>query len=102
MRKIKRNDRAIILTGKDKKKIGVVEKVMSNRVLVRGVNAVKKHQRGNPNINKPGGIITKNLSVHISNVGIVNGETNKIDRVRFKLDDKKKKIRIYKSNGKNI
>ena len=102
MRKIKRNDRAIILAGKDKKKTGVVEKVMGNRVLVRGVNTVKKHQKGNPNINKPGGIITKNASVHISNVAIVNPESNTMDRIRFKLNDKKKKTRVYRSNGKEL
>jgi len=102
MRKIKQNDEVIVITGKDKNKIGKVLKVVDDsKVLVDGVNVVKKHAKPNPMKGIVGGIITKNLPIDISNVAIYNPETKKADRVGFKVDGKNK-VRVFKSNGKTV
>lgn len=99
MLKIKRDDEVIVIAGKDKGKRGKVMKVRSDgRVLVSGVNIVKKHQRGNPNMGQPGGIIEKEAPLDISNVAIFNPETSKADRVGFRLEGDKK-VRFFKSNN---
>lgn len=99
--KIKNGDEVIILTGKDKGKRGAVTKAFpeDDRVLVENVNVVKKHQKPNPNANQPGGIIEKEMPVHVSNVAIVNPDTGKADRVGFKVLDDGRKVRYFKSNG---
>lgn len=99
--KIKNGDEVIILTGKDKGKRGSVTKAFpeDDRVLVENVNVVKKHQKPNPNANQPGGIIEKEMPVHVSNVAIVNPDTGKADRVGFKVLDDGRKVRYFKSNG---
>lgn len=103
MRKIKRNDQVIVITGKDKGKQGVVEKILikQERLIVRGVNVMKKHQKPNPNLNRPGGIISKEMPIHISNVAILDPEANKASKVAFKLEDGKR-IRVYKSTQKPL
>lgn len=102
MRKIKRNDEVIVLTGKDKGKRGKVQAVVNDaRIIVSGVNIVKKHQKPNPQMNVAGGIIEKEAPLNISNVAIYNPETGKADRVGFKVEDGKKQ-RIFKSNGAAI
>ena len=103
MRKIRSKDEVIVLTGKDKGKRGTVQRVLSNgKLVVTGVNIVKKHQKPNPNINRVGGIIDKEMPLDLSNVAIFNKETNKKDKVGFTMDDKKGKIRTYKSTKKEI
>ena len=102
MRKIKREDEVIVLTGKDKGKRGKVVKVVDdNRVVVSGVNVIKKHQRPNPQANVAGGIIEKEAPIQVSNVAIFNPSTSKADRVGFKVEDGKK-FRVFKSNGEQI
>ena len=99
MRKIKRNDEVIVLTGKDKGKRGRIQAVIDDtRVIVSGINIVKKHQKPNPQLNVAGGIIEKEAPLHISNVAIYNAESGKADRVGFKVEGGKKQ-RIFKSNG---
>ncbi|MFC6438802.1 50S ribosomal protein L24 [Bowmanella sp. JS7-9] len=97
--KIRRDDEVVVLTGKDKGKKGKVLKVLpaSNRVVVEGVNVMKKHQKPNPQLGQAGGIIEKEASIHVSNVAIVNRE-GKADRVGFRFEDGKK-VRVFKSNG---
>jgi large subunit ribosomal protein L24 len=103
MRKIKREDEVIVLTGKDKGKRGKVNKVLADdRVLVSGVNVIKKHQRPNPQANIAGGIIEKEAPIQVSNVAIFNSATNKADRVGFKFLEDGRKVRIYKSTGEAI
>lgn len=103
MRKIKREDEVIVLTGKDKGKRGKVQKVLDNgRVLVAGINMVKKHQRPNPQLGVAGGIVEKEAPLHISNVGIFNPSTNKADRVGIKVADDGSKSRIFKSSGEAV
>ena len=100
MRKIKVNDSVIVLAGKDRGKTGVVNKVLENdRVVVDGVNMVKKHQKPNPAANQPGGIISKAMPLHMSNIALVNTVTGKADRVGFKTLEDGKKVRYFKSNG---
>ncbi|CAL4325094.1 50S ribosomal protein L24 [Buchnera aphidicola] len=100
--KIRCNDKVIILAGRDKGKIGIVKRLLSShRIIVEGVNIVKKHQKSVPAQNKPGGIISKELGIHISNVAIFNSITEKADRIGFRFEEGKK-VRFFKSNKKTL
>jgi len=101
MRKIKTNDMVIVLAGKDKGRTGKVLKVDGDRVLVEGVNMVKKCVRPNPNKNEQGGIIDREAKLHLSNVAIYNPVTKKADRVGIK-EVENRKVRYFKSNGEMI
>lgn len=99
MRKIKTDDEVIVITGKDKGKRGKVARILDEqRIVVSGVNMIKKHTKPNPQANVAGGIVEKEAPIQVSNVAIFNTETNKADRVGFKVEDGKK-IRVFKSNG---
>jgi large subunit ribosomal protein L24 len=69
------------------------------RVVVENINLVKRHTKGNPMLNKPGGIVKKEMPLHISNVALFNSETNKADRVGFKFLEDGRKVRYFKSNN---
>lgn len=99
--KFRAGDEVIVLTGKDKGKTGTITKVHTDtaRVVVENVNVVKKHQKGNPQMNQPGGIIEKEMPIDCSNVAIVNPATGKGDRVGFKFLEDGRKVRYFKSNG---
>ena len=100
MRKIKRDDDVIVLTGRDKVKRGKVNQVLSDgKLIVSGIQMIKKHQKPNPQAGVAGGIIEKEASIQASNVAIYNPSTKKADRVGFKILEDGKKIRIFKSNG---
>ncbi|MDH5369257.1 MAG: 50S ribosomal protein L24 [Gammaproteobacteria bacterium] len=101
MQKIKKGDDVIVITGKDKGKRGIVSRVMLDvdRVLVDGINMVKKHQKPNPAAGAPGGIIDKEMPMAISNVALFNSATGKADRVGIKQLDDGRKVRYFKSNG---
>lgn len=98
--KIKRDDEVVVLAGKDKGKQGKVLKVLTDkdRVIVEGVNVVKKHQKPNPALGESGGIVETEAPIHVSNVAILNPETGKADRVGFRFEDGKK-VRFFKSNN---
>jgi len=99
-RKIKTNDDVVVLAGKDKGKRGKVLKVLDDgRLLVSGIQIVKKHQKPNPQLGAPGGIIEKEAPIDISNVALYNPETRKADRVGFKVQEDGKKVRVFKSSG---
>ncbi|GGD59001.1 50S ribosomal protein L24 [Lacimicrobium alkaliphilum] len=102
-RKIRRDDEVVVLAGKDKGKTGKVLKVLteSDRLIVEGVNLMKKHQKPNPQLGVTGGIVEKEASIHVSNVAIVNPQTGKADRVGFRFEDEKK-VRFFKSNGELV
>lgn len=103
MRKLKRDDEVIVTTGKDKGKRGTISRLVGNdKVIVAGVNMVKRHTRPNPNAGQPGGIVEKEAALNISNVAIFNPETNKADRVGIKVLEDGDKKRIFKSNGQDI
>jgi large subunit ribosomal protein L24 len=100
--KIKRDDEVVILAGKDKGKRGKVRKVLAdNRVVVAGVNMMKKHTRPNPQMGVAGGIVEKEAPIQVSNVAIFNPATNKADRVGYKVEEGTK-VRIFKSTGEAI
>lgn len=101
MQKIKKGDDVIVITGKDKGKRGTVSRVMLevDRVLVDGINMVKKHQKPNPAAGAPGGIIDKEMPMAISNIALFNAATGKADRVGIKQLDDGRKVRFFKSNG---
>jgi len=101
--KIKRNDEVIVLTGKDKGKRGKVLVVGTDgRLIVSGVNMIKKHQKPNPMAQKPGGIIEKEAPIQASNVAIFNPTTGKADRVGFSVAEDGTKVRVFKSNGETV
>lgn len=102
MRKIKRDDEIIVIAGRDKGKRGKVLRVLDeNRLIVGGVQLVKKHQKPNPQAGIAGGIVEQEAAIQVSNVAIFNGATNKADRVGFKVEDGKK-VRIFKSSGEAV
>jgi large subunit ribosomal protein L24 len=97
--KIKKGDEVIVITGKDKGKRGTVVKMLDDsRLVVENVNMAKKHTKPNPNKGEPGGILDKEMPLHISNVALYNPVTDKGDRVGFKILEDGKKVRIFKSN----
>lgn len=103
MQKIKQGDDVVVIVGKDKGKLGKVTKVLSdNKVLVEGINIVKKHQRGNPNLGVAGGIVDKNMPIDISNVALYNPKTKKADRVGFRILEDGKKVRFFKSTNEVV
>ena len=102
MFKIKSDDEVIILAGKDKGKRGKVRKLLdNNKLIVSGVNMVKKHTKPNPQAGVAGGIVEKEAPIQVSNVAIFNPSTEKADRVGFKVEGDSK-VRIFKSSGEAI
>ncbi|MGH6741271.1 MAG: 50S ribosomal protein L24 [Bradyrhizobium sp.] len=100
MRKIKKGDTVVVIAGRDKGKRGSVTQIVdAEHVVVAGVNQVKKHMRPNPMKNQPGGIITKEIPIHVSNVAVYNPVTQKADRIGFRTLNDGRKVRFYKSNG---
>lgn len=104
MRKIKKDDEVVVLTGKSKGLRGKVLRVLDkgSKVVVEGVNLLKKHVKPNPNTNTQGGIIEREAPLHISNVAVYNPGTKKADRVIFKILKDGKTVRCFKSNGELI
>ena len=103
MNKIRKGDQVIVLTGRDKGKRGTVtQRVDEERLVVEGVNVVKKHVKPNPMKGTTGGVVEKAMSIHQSNVAIYNAATGKADRVGIKLLVDGKKTRVYKSSGEEI
>ena len=108
MNKIRKGDQVIVLTGRDKGKRGaVLQRVDEERILVEGVNQVKKHVKPNPMKGTTGGVVDKTMSIHQSNVAIFNAATGKGDRVGIKLladpkTNKTTRVRVFKSSGDEI
>jgi large subunit ribosomal protein L24 len=102
MSKIKKNDDVIIIAGKDKGARGSVLRVLEDKLLVSGVNKVKKHQKPNPVKGENGGIIELEKPVHVSNVAIYNASTKKADRIGVKYLEDGRKVRVFKSSGEVI
>jgi len=103
MRKIRRGDDIVVLTGKDKGKRGSVLRVLDeDRIIVENINMAKKHQKPNPQRNLAGGIIDKEMPLHVSNVGLYNPAKDGPDRVGFKRLEDGRKVRVFKSNGEVI
>ena len=103
MNKIRKGDKVILNTGKDKGKQGIVLNILkNNRVVVEGLNMVKKHTKPNPAKGDQGGLVSKEMSINISNIAIYNTKSSKVDKVNFKELKDGKKIRIYKSTQEAI
>jgi large subunit ribosomal protein L24 len=107
MHKIRKGDNVVVTTGRDKGKTGTVLRVLEGKVVVEGVNRVKKHQRPNPMKGQTGGIIDREMPIDTSNVMLVNPATGKGDRVGFKFLEAQggnapRKVRFFKSNGEVV
>ncbi len=104
MQKLKKGDDIIVIAGRDKGKRGTISQVMPlfDKVLVDGINMVKKHQKPNPNAGVQGGIVEKEMPLHVSNVAIFNPSTKKADRVGIKILEDGRKVRFFKSNNEVI
>jgi large subunit ribosomal protein L24 len=100
MRKIRKGDDVVVITGKDKGRRGSVLSVLADgHVVVEGVNKVKKHQKPNPMKGVAGGILEKEMPIDVSNVALFNPATQKADRVGIRVLDDGRKVRYFKSNG---
>ena len=103
MNKIRKGDQVIVTTGRDKGKRGTVaERIDDQRVVVEGINVVKKHVKPNPLKGTTGGVIDKTMPIQQSNIALFNPATGKADRVGFKLLADGKKVRVFKSSGEEI
>jgi large subunit ribosomal protein L24 len=100
MKKLRKGDQVVVLSGKDKGRTGAINQVLANdTVLVEGLNVSKKHQRPNPQRNQPGGIIEQQMPLHISKVAIWNAGSSKADRIGVKTLADGKRVRFLKSNN---
>jgi large subunit ribosomal protein L24 len=103
MKRIRKGDEVVVLAGRDKGKRGtVLRRVDADHVVVEGVNRVKKHQRPNPMKGETGGIIDKDLPIHVSNVALFNPATKKADRAGIKVLEGGRKVRVFKDNGEQV
>ncbi len=103
MRKLRKNDQVVVVSGRDKGRRGAVIQVVGDEhVVVEGINMVKKHQRPNPQVGRSGGIVEKEMPLPVSKVAIWNPGTKKADRIGFKTLTDGKKVRFFKSNGEMI
>jgi len=103
MKKIRKNDEVVVIAGRDKGKRGKVLSVKHDgKLLVSGINMVKRHTKGNPMQGTAGGIIEKEAPIQASNVAIFNSAANKPDRVGFRILEDGKKVRIFKSNNEVV
>jgi large subunit ribosomal protein L24 len=102
MNKIRKGDQVIVLTGRDKGKRGTVSlRVDDEKVVVEGINVVKKHVKPNPMKGTTGGVVDKTMPIHQSNVALYNAATGKADRVGIQVDGDTRK-RVFKSSGEEI
>ena len=103
MKKIRKGDEVVVLSGRDKGKRGtVLRRIDAQHVVVEGVNRVKKHQRPNPMKGEQGGIVDKDLPIHVSNIALFNPGTQKADRAGVKTLQDGRKVRVFKGNGEQV
>lgn len=104
MNRIKKGDEIIVITGKDKGRRGTVIRVNEedDRVLIEGINIVKKHQKPNPNAGVQGGIVDEEREIHLSNVMLYNSVTDKGDRIGIKTLEDGRKVRFFKSSNEVV
>ncbi|MGE0386752.1 MAG: 50S ribosomal protein L24 [Gammaproteobacteria bacterium] len=109
MKKIRKGDQVVVISGKHSRKAGVPARrgvvlavVDDRRVIVEGVNVVKRHTKPNPYLNNPGGIVEKEAPIDVANVALFNPTTQKPDRVGFRTLEDGRKVRFYKSNGEVV
>jgi large subunit ribosomal protein L24 len=103
MQRIKKGDEVIVVSGRDKGKRGaVLRRVDAQYVVVEGVNRVKKHMRPNPMKGVTGGIVDRDMPIHVSNIALFNPATKKADRVGVKSLEGGRKVRVFKANGEQV
>ena len=103
MQRIRKGDEIVVIAGRDKGKRGtVLRRIDAQHVVVEGVNRVKKHQRPNPMKGLQGGIVDKDLPIHVSNIALFNPATQKADRAGVKTLDDGRKVRVFKANGEQV
>ena len=103
MQRVRKGDEVVVLAGRDKGKRGtVLRRIDAEHVVVEGVNRVKKHQRPNPMKGISGGIVDKDLPIHVSNVALFNPATKKGDRVKAKTLQDGRKVRVFKANDEQV
>jgi len=103
MQRIRKGDEVVVLAGRDKGKRGtVLRRVDAEHVVVEGVNRVKKHERPNPMKGQTGGIVDKDLPIHISNIALFNPGTQKADRTGVRSLEDGRKVRVFKANGEQV
>ncbi|OZG70900.1 50S ribosomal protein L24 [Hahella sp. CCB-MM4] len=103
MNKIRKNDEVLVIAGRDKGKRGKVLRVQADgKLIVSGINMVKRHTKPNPMLGTAGGIVEKEAPIQASNVAIFNSATDKADRVGFKILEDGKKVRIFKSTNEVV
>ena len=103
MQRIRKGDEIVVIAGRDKGKRGtVLRRTGVEHVVVEGINRVKKHQRPNPMKGLTGGVVDKDMPIHISNVALFNPATQKADRIAFKLLPDGRKVRVFRSNGEQV
>ena len=103
MQRIRKGDEVVVISGRDKGKRGtVLRRVDDEHLVVEGINRVKKHQRPNPMQGQTGGIVDKDMPIHVSNVALFNPATQKADRIGFKVMPDGRKVRVFRSNGEQV
>ena len=103
MQRIRKGDEIVVIAGRDKGKRGtVLRRTGAEHVVVEGINRVKKHQRPNPMKGLTGGVVDKDMPIHISNVALFNPATQKADRIAFKVLSDGRKVRVFRSNGDQV
>jgi large subunit ribosomal protein L24 len=103
MQRIRKGDEIVVITGRDKGKRGtVLRRVGAEHLVVEGINRVKKHQRPNPMKGVTGGIVDKDMPIHVSNIALFNPATQKADRIGVKALADGRKVRVFKSNGEQV
>ena len=103
MQRIKKGDEVVVLAGRDKGKRGtVLRRVDAQYVVVEGVNRVKKHMRPNPMKGVTGGIVDRDMPIHVSNIALFNPATKKADRAGVKSLEDGRKVRVFKANGEQV
>ena len=103
MDKIRKGDQVVVIAGKDKGKRGTVtSRVDADHVVVEGINRAKKHVKPNPVKGVAGGVVDKDMPLHVSNVSLYNPTTQKADRVGFKLLEDGTKVRVFRSSGEVV
>ena len=102
MKRIQTKDRVIVIAGKNKGQTGIVKQVLENKVLVEGLNMIKKHVKPNPQLEQKGGIIEKEAPIHVSNIALLDPSTQKAGKIGFRFEisnEKKQKVRYFKSSN---
>ncbi|WP_257385397.1 50S ribosomal protein L24 [Tahibacter caeni] len=102
MNRIRKGDRVLVIAGKNKGQTGEVLRVADDRVVVAGLNMIKRHTKPNPQANQPGGIVEREASIHNSNVQLVNPATGKGERVGYKVLEDGRKVRVFRKSGEMV